>query len=117
MKKGTSVTLSLMLAFLFAVSLAGTAFAGHDEMKTVEGDIICLLPDFEKGSVNPVIATAPCNGQPAHGHILVTEEGTVYSLQGLEEGLMKIESSSERKNVQITGRVEGNQRGWVLYVN
>jgi hypothetical protein len=113
MKKGALVGLVLMLVFAFATI---PSFAENEKMQTIEGNIVCLLPDYEKGSVKPVIATEPCDGLAPHAHVLVTKEGTVYSLQGLQEGLMKIERSSERKTVKITGRVEGNQNGWILYV-
>ena len=113
MKKGALAGLVFMLVFAFATI---PSFSAKEEMQIIEGSIVFLLPDYEKGSVKPVIATEPCDGLAPHAHVLVTKEGTVYYLQGLQEGLMKVERSSERKNVKITGKVEGNQNGWILYV-
>ncbi|HML94544.1 MAG TPA: hypothetical protein PKC29_03835 [Thermodesulfobacteriota bacterium] len=108
--------LSTMLAFAFSISLAGPGFA-KDEQITVTGNVICLLPDYEKGTVNPVIADGPCKNQPPHQHILVTNEGTVYYLQGLQEGLMKVQLNPVHKGVQVTGRAEQTPGGWILYVD
>lgn len=79
--------------------------------------MVCLIPDYAKVTVNPVIATQPCEGLPPHQHVLVTET-RVYSLQGLQDGLMKIEKPPHRVNVKITGKVEGSdQMGWILFVD
>ncbi len=114
MKRVNLFALSLILVLTFAIS---SAFSAHDEgMQTIEGNVICLLPDYNKGNVKPVIATEPCAGLPAHAHVLVSKDGKVYALEGSEEAMHKLEMSSERKDVKITGRVEGNQRGWILRV-
>jgi len=84
---------------------------------TVEGNVICLIPDYDKGTVNPVIATGPCNNEPAHQHLLIGKDGKVYTLQGLQEGLMKIATSPNHTGVKITGMATENPGGWVLYVN
>jgi hypothetical protein len=110
MKKVSLAALSLMLFFMFTVSVS---FAKEE---TVEGDVICLIPDYEKGTVNPVIADGPCKGQPPHPHILMTEEGKIYYLQGLQEGLLAIQENPDHTDVKITGRVEQTPGGWVLYV-
>jgi hypothetical protein len=47
----------------------------------------------------------------------VTKDGTVYSLQGLQEVLMKVALMPKRTNVTVTGKVEGNNYRWVLYVD
>ena len=110
------VSLSLILGIAFSISLSTFSHSADEGTTTLQGNIVCLLPDYEKGTVKPVIATGPCDGYPPHEHVLVTKN-TVYSLQGLEEGLMKIEQSSNRTNVKITGKVEGSdQTAWVLFV-
>ncbi len=82
-----------------------------------QGNVVCLVPDYANGSVKPVIATHPCDGMPPHQHLLVTDD-TVYSLQGLQDGLKKITQSPDRTDVQIAGKVQGSeQTGWVLFVN
>jgi hypothetical protein len=100
------------------VSLAGSVFAGQEEGKkvTVEGNIVCLIPDYQKGTVNPVIATGPCNELPPHHHLLVSKDGKVYTLQGLDQGIKAIETNPHRTNVKITGRAQENPGGWVLFL-
>jgi len=115
MKKATLVAFCLTLFFAFAVS-----FGFADEPKgtkvTVEGNIVCLILDYQKGTVNPVIATGPCNELPPHHHLLVSKDGKVYTLQGLQEGLMALQSSANHTNVKVTGIAQENPGGWVLYV-
>lgn len=114
MNRVNLVALSLMLVLAFAIS---SVFAAHDEgMQTIEGNVICLLPDYNKGNVKPVIATGPCDKLPPHAHVLMTKDGKIYHIEGSEEAMHKLETSSERKDVKITGRVEGNQKGWILFV-
>ena len=111
-----------LLALLFlviGVALASfstvPAYAAGEDV-IVQGNVICLVYD-KKGNVTPHIATGPCDGYPPHQHILVTKEGTVYSLQGLESGLLKIEKMPQRTDVKIKGKVQGNQYGWILVVD
>jgi hypothetical protein len=116
MKKATLVAFSvLFFVFAFAVS---SSFAGKEEgtKVTVEGNVICLIPDYQKGTVNPVIATGPCNNVPPHSHLLVGKDGKVYTLQGLQEGLMPILANPNHTSVTITGMAKENPGGWVLYV-
>ena len=99
---------------LASFSTVPTYAAGEDVI--VQGNVICLVYD-KKGNVTPHVATGPCDGYPPHQHILVTKEGTVYSLQGLESGLLKIEKMPQRTDVKIKGKVQGNQYGWILVVD
>ena len=111
---------NILSVFVLAVFMAGvvsiSSYAAEEGMQTVEGTVICLIPNYAEGTVNPVIATKPCDGEPPHQHILITSD-TVYSLQGLQDGLMKIEQNPQRTNVKITGEVKGNDNGWILFVN
>lgn len=105
------------LIFVITLSIFTVAMSYADDTKTIQGNVVCLIPDYAKGTVNPVIATKPCDGLPPHQHVLVTET-RVYSLQGLQDGLMKIEKNPHRMNVKITGKVEGSdQTGWILFVD
>lgn len=110
----TDSKLILLVVLFLGFSISTLTFAEHKE--TVEGNVICLIPDYEKGNVNPVIATAPCNGLPAHSHILMTKEGKIYFLQELGKGLQELQLSSNRTNVKITGEAKENPGGWVLFV-
>jgi len=118
MKQLKLVTLTLILGIAFSVALSNSSFAdSKDNHATINGNVICLLPDYKTGTVNPVIATAPCDGYPPHHHVVVTDDA-VYSLQGLQDGLKKIERNPNRTNIQIAGKVQGSeQTGWVLFVN
>ena len=111
-------TFALILGITFSVAFSSSSFAdSNDDHATINGNVICLLPDYKTGNVNPVIATAPCDGYPPHHHVVVTNDA-VYSLQGLQDGLKKIERNPNRTNVEIAGKVQGSeQTGWVLFVN
>ena len=110
------VSLSLILGIAFSISLS-TFSHSADDTTNVQGNVVCLLPDYESGNVKPVIASGPCNSYPPHQHVLVTKDH-VYSLQGLQDGLMKIQLNPHRTDVTIAGKVEGSdQTAWVLFVN
>jgi hypothetical protein len=111
-----TLVVGVVLAGLFSVR----SFA-QEPMKatpgSVTGTVICLIPDYKKGTVTPVIATGPCNTLPPHQHVIMTKEGTVYTLQGLQDGLMKVSLMPQRENVTIAGKIEGNNQGWILWVD
>ena len=84
--------------------------------QTVTGNIVCLLPSYEKGNVTPVVSTGPCNEAVPHAHVVTTASGQVYILSGSEDAISSIEKSSQRTNVTLSGKVTGNQGAWILYV-
>jgi hypothetical protein len=47
----------------------------------------------------------------------MTKDGTVYTLQGLQDGLMKVSLMPQRENITMAGKIEGNNYGWVLVVD
>ena len=112
-------SLLILGAFIISMGLVtlstNPTYAADDEV-IVQGNVVCLVYD-KKGNVTPVIATGPCDGYPPHQHILVTQEGTVYSLQGLQDGLVNIAKMPQRTDVKIKGKVQGNQYGWILVVD
>ncbi|MGH7900864.1 MAG: hypothetical protein ACRENZ_03925 [Thermodesulfobacteriota bacterium] len=116
MKRFSLLLLLVLITGVASViySTVPTYAAGEDVI--VQGNVICLVYD-KKGNVTPMIATGPCDGYPPHQHILVTKEGTVYNLQGLEDGLVKIAKMPQRTDVQVKGKVQGNQYGWILVVD
>jgi len=87
------------------------------EEKIIQGTIVCLIPYYDKGNVKPVVSRAPCNEHEPHAHIIYTGEGEVYALHGSEETIANIEKSSERRNVFLKGKILGNQKGWILFVD
>lgn len=99
--------------------LASSAALGDSGVKeaSVSGTIICLLPNYEEGSVAPVVATGPCGAEDPHLHVVSTGGGQVYALHGSEEAIGRIEAMKEKKNVELQGKIQGDQGAWVLYVN
>ncbi len=85
--------------------------------QTVEGTIVCLLPNYEDGTVQPVVATSPCGEHDQHLHVVKTKSGQVYALHGTEDAIKQLEATSDRKNVSLEGKILGEQGAWVLYVN
>lgn len=117
MKHLSLVSMSFVLGIVFSFVVCTFSYAADEGAKEIKGNVICLIPDYASGTVKPVIATHPCDGEPTHQHVLVTKD-TVYSLQGLQDGLKKIEQSPNRTDVIIAGKVQGSeQTGWVLFVN
>lgn len=84
---------------------------------SVSGTIVCLLPNYEDGSVAPVVATAACGEKDQHLHVVTTSGGQVYALHGSEDAIKKLEESTDRNNVELQGKIQGDQGAWVLYVN
>lgn len=116
MQRVNLVLMSLLLGVVFSIVFSTSSFSADEGMKTIKGNVVCLIPNFRSGTVQTIIATHSCDKLPVHQHVLVTENA-VYSLQGLQAGLMRIEQSPKRHNVTIVGRVEGSrQTGWVLFV-
>jgi len=85
--------------------------------QTVEGTIVCLLPNYEDGTVQPVVATSPCGEHGQHLHVVKTKSGQVYALHGTEDAIKQLEATSDRKNVSLEGKILGEQGAWILYVN
>lgn len=116
MKRFKFLALSLIVTLAFAGFFSISSHAAEEETVTLKGNVVCLIPDYEKGSIKPVIATERCDTLPPHQHVLITED-KVYSIQGLEEGLQKLELSPERTNIKVSGKVKGSeQTGWILFV-
>lgn len=116
MYRATLLMSSLIAVLAITVFATNLSYSAEEEMETVEGTVLCLIPSYAEGTVKPVVADGPCYGLPPHQHVLVTKN-RVYSLQGLQEGLKKIEQNPQRTNVKITGKVEGSdQTAWVLIV-
>jgi hypothetical protein len=84
--------------------------------KTVKGSILCLLPDYAKGTVKPVVGSSPCNEMEPHAHVIYTEDGQVYAIEGSEEAIHALEMNPQRKDVTIKGKLQGNPGAWVLFV-
>ncbi len=84
---------------------------------SVTGTVLCLFPNYNSGTLNPKLADGPCNEAEPHAHLIKTEEGEIYSLQGSLEDIDSIEKKPVKKNVTLTGVLKANESGWILYVN
>jgi len=114
------------LVYLFVISFAIVSFslisnAEEDAHKDdiVQGNVICLLPNHAEGTVKPVIATGPCNNLAPHAHLILdtrTKEGNVYAVTGSAEAIERLEKTSNRKNVEVKGKIGGNQEAWIIIV-
>lgn len=83
---------------------------------TVKGTVVCLLPNYGAGNFKQVVASGPCNEFEQHLHVVHTSDGQVYALHGSEESIKKIEAMQERKEVELQGKIQGEQGAWVLFV-
>ena len=122
-KMGVRVTLMLdgivkghQRAWRFYSSSLEAEESQKSEERTIVGTIVCLLPDYNMGYVKPVVLIVPCNKKIPHSHIAYTSEGKIYALHGTEEKINKIETDPNRIDVSITGIVQGNDKGRILYI-
>lgn len=82
----------------------------------VTGTIVCLLPNYADGNVQPFVAAGDCSEKELHSHVIKTKDGQVYALHGSEDTIVAIQKG-EKKNVSLKGKVQGSQGAWVLFVN
>jgi hypothetical protein len=88
------------------------------EEETVSGTVFCLLPNYENGTVTPVIATGPCVNLPPHAHVMVTKDRKVYAIEGSPEAIHKMETTPHGgMEVTVKGKLQGHQGGWILFVD
>lgn len=97
--------------------LASANALKDDQPTTVTGTIVCLLPNYQAGTVKQVVATGPCTEIEPHAHVVRTKGGQVYALYGSEDAVKKLEEMSDREEVELKGKVQGDQGAWVLFVN
>ena len=130
MQKSTSTYLSLVLILfvgLIVVSCARPAAETADTSASADsvhagdihkGNVICLLPDYENGTVEPIVASEPCVGKTPHAHVFLdtrTKQGNVYAVNASPEVLERIQTA-DKNNVELKGSVSGNQRAWIITV-
>jgi len=103
-------------AWLFSITSLEPLKPQEIEKKTIEGDIVCLIPTPDGEKVLAVISTEPCSELEPHAHAIKTPEGTIYSIQGPEEKIVEIEKNSNRKNVTLSGTVKKTDSGSILII-
>lgn len=120
----TKITTTLILiSFLYISLFSSFEFAHADNNKNdsviLTGNLICLYPESGKENVKPKISTEPCSTDIKHIHFfLETKRGgeKLYSVEGSPEAIEKLEKIPERKNIQLKGKISGNQRALILTV-
>jgi len=83
---------------------------------TVKGTIVCLLPNYQAANFKQVVATGPCNEMEQHLHVVQTSDGQVYAIHGSEDSIKKLEAMQSRSDVELKGKIQGEQGAWVLIV-
>lgn len=110
----TFITLSFFPSFQ-------NAYAEDDNQEVVvlTGNLICLYPVKDTGKVKPIVFHKPCHNEPDHIHFFIDTRrgfGRVYAVEGSEEAINRLEKIQERRNIQLEGKVSGNQMAWILTV-
>lgn len=114
-------------AFIFvftAIGLVGTninSFAEEvHEDDIIYGNVICLIPDMEKRTVQPVVANKNCNSPRNHAHVVLdtrSKEGNVYAVNGTNEAVQRLQARTQKKDVAVKGSVSGDQKAWIITVD
>ncbi len=118
--KGGKQTVNMEIAGHTRGWILGSASALDDKgakEASVSGALVCLLPNYEDGSVKAVVATGPCGEMDPHMHVVATSDGQVYAVHGSEGAVSNMESLSDRSNVELKGQLKGSSGAWVLVVN
>ena len=117
-------TFLILISFLYISLFSSFEFAHADNNKgdsvTLTGNLICLYPESDSGNVKPVISTKPCSKEIKHLHFfLEIKKGAekLYAVEGSQEAINRLENIPKRKNIQLKGKVSGNQRAWILTVD
>lgn len=114
-------------AFIFvftAIGLIGTninsiAEEVHED-DIIYGNVICLIPDMEKGTVEPVVANKNCNSPKNHAHVILdtrSKEGNVYAVNGSNEAVQRLQARTQKKDVAVKGSISGDQKAWIITVD
>ena len=86
----------------------------------IYGNVICLIPDLEKGTVEPVVANKNCNSPRDHAHVVLdtrSKEGNVYAVNGTNEAIQRLQARTKKKDVAVKGSISGDQKAWIITVD
>ncbi len=75
--------------------------------ETVSGSLVCLLTNYEDGSVQPVVATSSWGEKDQYLHVVHTKDGQVYALQVTEKAIQNTGNSNERDEFELQGQFQG----------
>ena len=117
----------MSFALIFAFALLGLAATGLNafadevhEDDIIYGNVICLIPDLEKGTVEPVVANKNCNSPRDHAHVVLdtrSKEGNVYAVNGTNEAIERLQARTQKKDVAVKGSISGDQKAWIITVD
>ena len=118
-----AVVLALLL--FLSVSLLFSfkpAYAENDVHKdgVITGNLICLFPDQNSGKVKPEVLTEPCDTRPEHIHFFLDTKknaGYVYAVEGSDDAINRLKKSTKRKNIDLKGKISGNEKAWIITVD
>lgn len=114
------ILISFLYISLFSAFEIVYADNKKDDYVTLTGNLICLYSESNKENVNPKISTEPCSTDIKHIHFFLEtkrEGEKLYAVEGSPEAIEKLEKIPERKNIQLKGKVSGNQRALILTVD
>ncbi len=114
------ILLSFLSILLFSSFQPAHAKNDQNMDDIITGNLICLYPVRDTENVRPVISTAPCDKEPDHPHFFYdTGRGVekLYAVEGSEEAINRLKKTSKRKNIQLKGKISGNQRAWIITVD
>lgn len=109
----------LFLAVFTSFEIAHSE-GSNDGMVTLTGNIICLYPETGSKNIEPIISATPCVNEKKHLHFFfetTRRDEKLYAIEGSPDAIKKLQNTQKRKNIQLTGKVSGNQRAWILTVD
>ena len=114
----------ILFTFLFIAVFTSFEIAhsenSNDESVTLTGNIICLYPETGSKNIEPIISATPCNKEKKHLHFFfetTRRDEKLYAIEGSPEAIKNLQKSQKRKNTQLTGKISGNQRAWIITVD
>ena len=114
----------ILISFLFISVFTSFEFAhsegSDDGTVTLTGNIICLYPESGSKNVEPIISATPCDKEVKHSHFFLEtkrRDEKLYSVEGSSDAIKKLQKTQKRKNVQLTGKISGHQRAWIITVD
>ena len=114
----------ILFTFLFIAVFTSFEIAhsesSNDESVTLTGNIICLYPETGSKNIEPIISATPCNKEKKHLHFFfetTRRDEKLYAIEGSPEAIKNLQKYQKRKNTQLTGKISGNQRAWIITVD
>ena len=114
------IVVSFLLISVFTSFEFTHAEGSDDGTVTLTGNIICLYPETGEKNVEPIISATPCDTEKKHLHFFfetTRRDEKLYAIEGSPEAIKNLQKTQKRKNTQLTGKISGNQRAWIITVD